>query len=53
MKIWATDTYINSFEIEVDDTATAEEIVRAIAAADEYLGGNWYFNWEIIEEEEE
>lgn len=52
MKLWAIKTYTNAFEIEVDDNATEEEIIKAIADADEYFGGDWNFDWERIEEEE-
>lgn len=49
MKLWVTHTYENSFEIEIDDNATDEEIIKTVIDEDEYLGGDWNVDWEVVE----
>lgn len=47
MRIWATHTYENSFEMEVPDDATPEEIRAMIVEEDDCLGGDWTTDYEI------
>lgn len=50
MKIWAIIEYENSFEMEVPDGLTDEEIAELILNEDEYLGGSWSADWVEIGE---
>lgn len=46
MKLLAMQTYTDTFKIEVDDSATEEEIIKKIQTTDSFLlGGCWSFNW--------
>ncbi len=50
-KIWVTHTYENSFEMEVEDNATDEEIIAQIIEEDDALGGDWDTFFEEMNDE--
>lgn len=49
-KLLVTHSYENSFEMEVEDNATDEEIIQQIISEDECLGGDWNSFWEEMED---